>query len=130
MAAWLPVRRYIEEHLHDLHLSVDQTALEFGVSRATLYRMMVRYGGFASYLRQRRLHRSRDDLLDPSKVHLTIAEIAERWGFANAANYSTAFKDLFDMTPRDFRHMTRSRGHRMNELGSESDWSRWLASMR
>lgn len=130
MAAWLPVRRYIEDHLQDLHLSVDQTALEFGVSRATLYRMMVRYGGFASYLRQRRLHRSRDDLIDLSKVHLTIAEIAERWGFANAANYSTAFKDLFDMTPRDFRHMTRSRGNRMKDLGSESDWSRWLASMR
>lgn len=130
MAAWLPVRRYIEDNLKDLRLTVEQTALEFGISRATLYRMLVRYGGFANYLRQRRLHRSRKDLIDPSMVHLTIAEIGERWGFSSASNFSTAFKNLFEMTPREFRQMARGRGHRMKDTGSERDWSRWLAAMR
>lgn len=130
VAAWLPVRRYIEDHLKDLRLTVEQTAREFGISRATLYRMMSRYGGFVNYLRQRRLHRCRDDLGDPSQVHLSIAEVAERWGFSNASAFSTAFKDLFDMSPRDFRQMSRGRARRINDLGSESDWSRWLAAMR
>lgn len=130
VAAWLPVRRYIEDHLKDLRLTVEQTAREFGVSRATIYRMMSRYGGFVNYLRQRRLHRCRDDLSDLSQVHLSIAEVAERWGFSNASAFSTAFKDLFDMSPRDFRQMSRGRAHRINDLGSESDWSRWLAAMR
>lgn len=130
VAAWLPVRRYIEENLKDPHLTVEQTALEFGVSRATLYRMMARYGGFVNYVRQRRLHRCRDDLGDPAQVHLSIAEIAELWGFTNAAAFSTAFKEVFDMTPRDFRHIARGRSIRLRDLGSESDWSRWLTKMR
>lgn len=129
-AAWLPVRRYIEEHLADLGLGVGQVCLAFGISRATLYRMMERYGGFIQYLRMRRLYRCRDDLLSPTLVHLNIAEIAERWGFTNPSAFSTAFKDVFDMSPRDFRQLARGRIRRISERGSESDWSRWLAAMR
>ena len=129
-AAWLAVRSYIEDHLRDRSLSVDQTALEFGISRATLYRMLERRGGFVNYVRQRRLHRCREDLIEPSLVHLSISEVAERWGFNNPSAFSTAFKDAFGMGPRDFRQVARGRVRRMSEMGSESDWSRWLAAMK
>lgn len=129
-AAWLPVRRYIEDNLQDLRLTAEQTAMEFNISRATLYRMLERRGGFVNYVRSRRLHRCRDDLIAPDKVHMSIAEIAETWGFMNASAFSAAFKSLFDMTPREFRHVARGRVRRMNSHGSESDWSRWLAAMR
>ncbi len=129
-AAWLPVRRYIEDNLTDLHLTVEQTALAFGISRATVYRMMEPRGGFVHYVRLRRLHRCRDDLVNPAHMHRSIADIAASWGFNNPSAFSTAFKELFDMSPRDFRHYVRGRTRRMNGLGSESDWSRWLAAMR
>lgn len=129
-AAWLPVRRYIEDNLEDLKLSADQTALEFGISRATLYRMMENRGGFMSYVRLRRLHRCRDALIDPANAHRAIAEIAMGWGFSNASAFSTAFKERFDMSPRDFRHIARSKAQHTQGMGSESDWSRWLAAMR
>lgn len=129
-AAWFPVRKYIEENLKDMKLSAVQVAAHFGISRATLYRMMERYGGFVHYVRQRRLYGCRDDLLAPYNVHLSISEIAFMWGFSNPSSFSTAFKDLFDMTPRDFRHVARGRVHKMRERGSEGDWSRWLAAMK
>lgn len=129
-AAWLPVRRYIEQNLSDLTLSADQTAMAFGISRSTIYRMMEPRGGFMNYVRLRRLHRCRDDLVDPANVHRTIADIAALWGFANPSSFSIAFKGQFDMSPRDFRHLARGRAKRLSGGGSQSDWSRWLAAMR
>ncbi|WP_297804615.1 helix-turn-helix domain-containing protein [uncultured Brevundimonas sp.] len=129
-AAWLPVRKYIEENLSDLRLSAEQTALAFGISRATLYRMMEHRGGFANYLRQRRLYRCRDDLVKPENVHRSIADIAALWGFPNPSSFTVMFKEQFDMGPRDFRQLARGRVRRISDSGSESDWSRWLAAMR
>lgn len=129
-AAWLPVRRYIEDNLDHLDLSAEETAAQFGISRATVYRMMEGRGGFMSYVRLRRLHRCRDALIAPGNSHKTIGEIAAAWGFLNASSFSTAFKELFDMSPRDFRHLARGKALQNSVLGSESDWSRWLAAMR
>lgn len=86
-------------------------------------------GGFVHYVRLRRLHHCRDDLVNPAHMHRSIADIAATWGFNNPSAFSTAFKELFDMSPRDFRHYVRGRTRRMNGLGSESDWSRWLAAL-
>lgn len=129
-AAWLPVRKYIEQHLSDLYLTAEQVAMAFGISRATIYRMMEPRGGFVNYLRLRRLHRCRDDLVDPGQSHRTIADIAALWGFSNPSAFSSAFKALFDMSPRDFRNIAKGRARRSSGAGSESDWSRWLAAMR
>lgn len=129
-AAWIPVRRYIEQNLADLTLTADKAAAAFGISRATLYRMMETRGGFVSYVRLRRLHRCRDDLVNPANIHRSIADIAALWGFGNPSSFSVAFKDQFDMSPRDFRHLAKGRVRRSSGSGSESDWSRWLAAMR
>ena len=129
-AAWLPVRKYIEQNLSDLNLSAGQTAQAFGISRATLYRMMEARGGFMNYVRLRRLNRCREDLLNPANVHRSIGDIAALWGFGNPSAFSVAFRNQFGMSPRDFRQMARGHVKQRSGTGSESDWSRWLAAMR
>ena len=129
-AAWLAVRRYIEDNLADLTLSSASVAQHFAFSRATLYRIMEPVHGFSSYVRQRRLYRCRDDLVHPACRHLSVSEIAISWGFANAQTFSTLFSRHFGMPPRDYREMAFGSTRHHTESTSEVDWSRWLAAMR
>jgi len=64
-AAWLAIRRHLEDRLSDPDLSAERVARHFGFSRATLYRIMEPVHGFSAYVRLRRLYRSRDDLAEP-----------------------------------------------------------------
>jgi AraC-like DNA-binding protein len=49
------------------------------------------------------VRRCRDDLADLRLSHLTVAEIAERWGFRSAAHFSRAFEARYGVTPSVFR---------------------------
>lgn len=129
-AAWLAVRRYLEDHLPDLELSVERVARHFGFSRATLYRIMEPVHGFSAYVRLRRLYRSREELADHAQRHRSIADIAARWGFHNAAAFSAFFSRTFGLSPRDYRQMAFGRELGPTHAASELDWSRWLTAMR
>ncbi|MEM9879595.1 MAG: hypothetical protein AAF862_10015, partial [Pseudomonadota bacterium] len=50
----LSVRAYIDANLHDPTLNVAKLYRTFGVSRATLYRMLEEFGGIDAYVRARR----------------------------------------------------------------------------
>ncbi|WP_158272287.1 helix-turn-helix domain-containing protein [Rhodovulum kholense] len=58
------------------------------------------WGGdsFSRHIRQKRLGRSRADLLDMSQNGVGIAQIAHRWGFAGAAHFSLSFHDAFGIS--------------------------------
>lgn len=129
-ATWLAVRRYIEDNLADLRLSADAVALHFGVSRATLYRIMEAQNGFVAYVRRRRLHRCREAMANPANLHRGIADIAADWGFGNAAAFSVTFNRAFGLTPRDFRQRAQQDAGAASPGNGEADWSRWLAAMR
>ncbi|WP_343315142.1 helix-turn-helix domain-containing protein [Brucella sp. BE17] len=127
-AAWLAVRRYIEDGLVDFNMTADSVARHFGFSRATLYRIMEPVQGFANYLRQRRLMRSRQDLANPKLSHLSIGEIAYRWGF-DPTPFSRLFSREFGQSPRDYRAVSLGKAGKRYESASEIEWSRWLAAM-
>ena len=55
------------------------------------------------YIRDKRIDRCRRDLLDASLADDSILEIANRWGFANAAHFSRTFSSVFGQAPREFR---------------------------
>ena len=129
-ATWLAVRRYIEDNLADLTMTIDTVALQFGISRATLYRIMESVRGFVSYVRMRRLYRCREDLADPTHHRHTIATLAAGWGFGNPSAFSTLFQRNFGMSPRDYRELAFGKAMEKHESGSQIDWSRWLAAMR
>ena len=90
--------RYMEQHL-DEPLDVEQLAQRFRISRTQLYRLFAPWSGVASYLRERRLLRSRDMLISPLFRSHSIGAIAFETGFNSEAHFNRAFRGRFGLTP-------------------------------
>ena len=129
-ATLLAVKRYIEDWLHDMTLSSVMVARRFSISRATLYRTMEPVGGFASYLRLRRLHRVRLELASPTLRHLSVGEIAEAWGFVSHSAFTKSFRQCVGVSPRAYRAMIAEAHIGETDVDRQHDWSRWLAAMK
>jgi len=74
----------------------------FGVSERTITRTLVSEGSTFSSLIQRYLFSKSLKLLSSDK--LTVGEIGERLGYANASNFLRAFKGWTKRTPEIYRH--------------------------
>lgn len=100
----LAIRRYIDTHLADADLGVERVMRDFGVSRATLYRLFQAYGGVVGYIRRGRLQRALLELragAPGQPVH--IGAIARRWGFGSDASFARAFRAVYGITPSEAR---------------------------
>jgi transcriptional regulator GlxA family with amidase domain len=74
------------------------------VSVRQLHRLFAREGlTFGGWVLEQRLRRCRDDLTDPRHSHLTVAEVAGRWGFRSAAHFCRAFESRYGITPSGCR---------------------------
>ncbi|MCR6497451.1 helix-turn-helix domain-containing protein [Shinella sp. CPCC 101442] len=98
------ITRVIAQRLADRDLTPDRLCRAAGVSRSCLYRIFEPAGGVSSYIRRKRLLRTRDILADQSDRR-TIASIAEGWGFTEASAYSRMFKKEFGMSPSEARDL-------------------------
>lgn len=94
----------IERQLGSPLLTVSRLSRTLGVSRSTLYRLLRDEGGVQAYIRTRRLARVADDLRRRD-AHMTVATLAERWGFCDAAYLGRAFREAYGVTPGDYRAM-------------------------
>ena len=52
-----------------------------------------------AYLRQVRLESAHDDLLGSDPTNATVAEIANRWGFAHQGRFATLYRKEYGWTP-------------------------------
>ena len=105
-AALMRARAEIEMRLGSATLSVANLCRKLGVSRSALYRLFADEGGVHAYITRRRLERVAATLSDPLD-HDRIADIAERWGFCDAAYLGRLFRERFGMTPSDYRAFSR-----------------------
>lgn len=105
-AALLRARAEIEARLGSATLSVANLCRALGVSRSVLYRLFTAEGGVQAYITRRRLERVAATLSDPLGQD-RIADIAERWGFCDAAYLGRLFRERFGMTPSDYRAFNR-----------------------
>ncbi|MGI5452466.1 helix-turn-helix domain-containing protein [Streptomyces sp. CA-249302] len=95
---------YIERHLADPRLSPERVADALGISTRHLSRVFRPSGATpARHILDRRLTEARDQLADPASRHLTVAEIAHRWGFASQAHFTRVFRDRYGRTPGEVR---------------------------
>ncbi|MDX2602075.1 helix-turn-helix domain-containing protein [Streptomyces caniscabiei] len=95
---------YVERHLSDPWLSAERVAAAIGVSARHLSRVFRDSGVTpARYILDRRLARAREQLTDPGSRHLTVAEIAHRWGFASQAHFTRVFRAHYGRTPGETR---------------------------
>lgn len=98
------IRAFIDAHLADPDLGPAQIAAGCGISIRRLHRSFVdTEWSVCSWIREQRLAKCRQDLLDGGKDDLSITQIAFRWGFNDAAHFSRAFRKAFYSSPRDVR---------------------------
>ena len=95
---------YIDDNLGSPELSPGSIAAAHYISKRHLH-VLFRSADttVSSWIRERRLERSRADLRDPALSDRTVAAIATRWGFSDAAHFSRVFKAAHGVSPREFR---------------------------
>ena len=94
---------YIEEHLGDPNLNVDEIGKQLGLSRVQLYRKVKALLNYSvnDYIQQVRLNKAKHLL---KQDNMSIADIAFKVGFSSATYFSTAFKAKFNKTPLEYKN--------------------------
>ena len=95
------IEDFLAEHLHEIR-SLDELACVGGISVSTLRRLFQAAYGTTVFqrLRQLGLERARHAL---ERQGVSIAQAAFLAGYSSPANFSTAFKRQFGLTPSDIR---------------------------
>ncbi|MCS5478785.1 helix-turn-helix domain-containing protein [Corynebacterium sp. YIM 101645] len=103
------VLAYAYAHLSDPALTAGEVAASCHISVRTLYHLLAARGiKLSAWIRTQRLEKCRHALADPQLAHLPVAQIAARWGFRNAAYFSTVFRAEFGSSPDAYRRRTRT----------------------
>ncbi|MDX3496569.1 AraC family transcriptional regulator [Streptomyces turgidiscabies] len=95
---------YMDRHLTDPGLSAGRVAEAIGVSARHLSRIFQATGVSPSrHILEQRLAKAHEQLADAGSRHLTVAEVAHRWGFASQAHFTRVFRSRFGRTPGETR---------------------------
>ena len=96
------IEHYLRAHLGDRELSAARIAHAHGISERYLYVILGRSGiSLGDWVRQNRLAAAALDLRRSSFV--TVSAVAHRWGFADHAHFTRSFRQVYGMTPTDWR---------------------------
>ena len=95
------VMKVINKNLSNSDLSIDRVADEVGISRVHLHRKMKELTGQTphDFIRNIRLKQATHLL---SEGNMNITEVMYACGFSNAASFSTVFKKMYGMSPREY----------------------------
>jgi len=99
--------RCINAHLSESDFTIEMICQEVGISRVHLHRRLKEKTNqsASAFIRNVRLHQS-EKLLRESNMR--ISEIADKVGFAQLANFTKAFKELYGVSPSEFREKAQS----------------------
>lgn len=103
----MAIRRHIDTNLANPKLGVAGIAAHFGVSRATLYRLVTPLGGISDYIRRARLQRAYADLWQTDGQSGRVSVVARRWGFGSEATFARLFKATYGVCPSKARKSER-----------------------
>lgn len=112
------ITSYIEKNLGASELTPERVLAQFGVSRASLYRMFEPYGGVQNYIMERRTHRAVLDLARNPSARGVVQRVADRWGFSSGPNFNRAVRNRFGSTPGNLIRPTRAPTTRKREAAS------------
>lgn len=100
----MTVLQYVDTNLRNSNLSPAYIAKALGCSARHVHRAFEGTGTTAtSYIRERRLIGSSEELSDPQYAHDSISDIAFRWGFSDISHFSRSFRSQFGVPPSEFR---------------------------
>ncbi|WP_410814105.1 helix-turn-helix domain-containing protein [Micromonospora sp. 067-2] len=98
------VQAYVHRHLGTVTLTPQVVADAHHISLRSLHRLFeAEESSVATYIRDLRLARCRRDLTDPSLHGQRVQTIAARWGFADKAHFSRAFRAAHGLSPQAYR---------------------------
>ncbi|MER5932387.1 helix-turn-helix domain-containing protein [Streptomyces sp. NPDC002054] len=98
------IRWYINQRLDDPALRPETIAAAHFISVRLLHKLFEQEGTtLGRWLLQRRLHECRRELGRVDIRPVKVAAVARRWGFANTAHFSRAFRRAYGISPRDWR---------------------------
>ena len=114
------VIRVLNQNISNPDLTIEMLAFEVGISRVHLYRKlkMLTNQTASEFIRNTRLAYSAKLLKDGKH---NIGEVATLSGFDNQANFSTAFRKLYGVSPREYKNQPEEQ----NEA-SEKDYEKML----
>jgi AraC-like DNA-binding protein len=106
----IKIKAFIHERLANSDLSVETIAKAMNLSARYLHTLFEEEDTtLACFIREARLERCRQALLDQTQFYRSITDIAFSWGFNDAAHFSRLFKHRFGITPRDYRQNALNR---------------------
>ncbi|MEU6844366.1 helix-turn-helix domain-containing protein [Streptomyces sp. NPDC046716] len=104
LALLLRLKAFIDLHLADPDLTLASIAREHRISVRYLHRLFEGESTTAArWIQHRRLHACRTELSRRSPAAPTVAAVARRWGFTNAAHFSRAFRAAYGTSPSEWR---------------------------
>ncbi|WP_162819165.1 helix-turn-helix domain-containing protein [Leifsonia aquatica] len=100
---------YITDHLRDPTLGPEEIAAAAHISTRLLHKLFEREERtVALYVRDRRLHLARRELLDPHAPDRSVAAIAHGCGFGDVSGFTRAFRSRYGTTPGALRASARA----------------------
>lgn len=111
------IMRVVNKHISDPSFTIDILCDEVGISRVHLYRKLkeLTNQSASNFIRNIRLKQSEKLLLEGN----TINDIAERVGFKQASYFSTSFKELYGMSPLQWRDQHKGEARPQDEEGND-----------
>ncbi|WP_046731592.1 helix-turn-helix domain-containing protein [Streptomyces humi] len=104
LALLLRVKAFIDRHLADPDLTLVHIAREHRISVRYLHKLFEGESTtVARWIQRRRLDECRSELSRRSPATPTVAAVARRWGFTNAAHFSRAFRAAYGTSPSAWR---------------------------
>ena len=96
------VKTFVNEHLADSDLSIQDFAQAMAISRTLLFALMKSVFNTSpnNYLLNQRIERAKELLRQPD---VYVADVAYRSGFSDPKYFSKCFKKLTGMTPTEFQ---------------------------
>lgn len=108
---------FIEGNLGDPDLSSGLILQNFGVSRASLYRMFEDYGGVRCYITHRRITRAVMDIEQAPFERGRMRKAALDWGFSSQPNFNRSIRKAFQTSPSGLFGTERRGETRFSESG-------------
>ena len=115
------ILRMIDRQLDDAQLTLTRFAEGQGISARAVQKLLEADGrSFSQHLRLRRLKKAAEALGDAYQSAVPVADIAFRWGFADPAHFSRAFRQQYGLAPNAYRAAALARGQMAAEAAPRS----------
>ncbi|MBB6734638.1 AraC family transcriptional regulator [Cohnella zeiphila] len=98
------IKEYVDNHLHDEQLSVEQIAGNFSYSVSYVRQLFkeIENVSLSDYVLRQRIERVKEKLVSTS---LSVLEIAGQCGFLSKGHFFSSFKKFTDLTPKQYREI-------------------------